>query len=1021
MRITALILALAALFVSETSAASDTSAGLLTVRNFTAVDGLASGAIQRIRLDSRGFLWICADGGLSRFDGHEFATYGREFGISGQGVNDIVERPDRSGYWVATTDGLYSFDITSATTTRPLFTAIPLPIDGAARVLLVDSSERLWVGLARGVVVLDPRSGDPARVVLPAMMPAFAGSRTHALIENLDHSIWIGTHNQGLFRVAGDFGSVRNYPASIKGASFIRDLAIGPDERLWCTYLGGVARFRQRPELSDDPIEERFEVEQGMPSIDTASLLTTPAGEILVSSRGGIARLVRADYKTWKVASVWTMRDGLPSEATTDLAFDPAGNLWIGTFARGAMRLVQNGFRRYPQIESDGAVLVGLSTDSPGRVLALADLSHRGYRLYSMGDGASSVTTLQLPVDIDYLGWGINRLAIDGNGSVWTGTGKALFQFQPRRGGVFASGTSRPVARFDRQSGLAGEEIFWVARDGEIGIWAGTTIIDAAKSSLAHIDLASRKVRSFPASINTRGPAFATALARDRSGASWIGFGNGAIVWFDQAGMSRTIEFEPPLPQQVINQLFFDSHDTLWIAGSSGRVFRTTQLTAEHSSLQEPFPAIANEVVNCATEDLSGRLYFGTDRGVVRVEPNSGASRLFTTEDGLSGTAITHCARESSGRLWFGDYHGLVSLVPSPDPPDQPAEATLSALSLDGSPASIPPLGSRVLGPLELAAGTHRIALRFFAINYAAGKRVRFQFDIDESGRWSEPSEARGLELAVASAGAHRISVRTVPELGVETAAAVLDLVIARPLWQRGWFVALVLLGVTLAIYSIYRLRLAQLLASERMRTRIATDLHDAVGADLSRISLMADAAERELQADPAVARTTLSDVAQSARDAVREMSDIVWALKPKRDDLTQVVHRLQDFAADVARPAGVSFTVDTQVDLERVRLDAESCRDLYLLLKEGIANVAKHAQAKSIALEIKPSGRGLAIELRDDGCGFDPQRPRPTHGGHGLDHMRQRAQRLGASLEISSRANGGTTIRLECMNMRLT
>jgi signal transduction histidine kinase len=133
------------------------------------------------------------------------------------------------------------------------------------------------------------------------------------------------------------------------------------------------------------------------------------------------------------------------------------------------------------------------------------------------------------------------------------------------------------------------------------------------------------------------------------------------------------------------------------------------------------------------------------------------------------------------------------------------------------------------------------------------------------------------------------------------------------------------------------------------------------------------------------------------------------------------VVHRLQDFAADVARPAGVGFTVDTQIDLDRVRLDAESCRDLYLLLKEGIANVAKHAQAKTIALEIRPMGNGIVIELRDDGCGFDPSRQRPTHGGHGLGHMRQRAQRLGGSLEISSHAGDGTTIRIECMNMRLT
>lgn len=1002
-----------ALLIGLSASVPSDAPGLLSVRSFAAEDGLAPGLVSRIRLDSRGFLWFCAAGGLSRFDGTEFTTYGEADGLGAGPVYDIVEFADRSGYWVATQAGLFELRLDSAAQDGRLFAAIALPLEGAVRTLLRDTRQRLWIGMTSGVCLLEPTA--------PGALPASTGP-VYAIAEHPDRSIWVGTHWRGLFRIAPDLDSIAHYPASLDGASFVRDLVVGADGRLWGSYLGGVARFHEQPESQPDPIEKRFKLEDGLRSIDTSRLLVAPTGELLVSGAGGVVRLARDAAGAWGVRGAWTMQAGLPTESTTALEFDPAGNLWIGTIARGALRVAPTGFRQYPQITQQGGAIVGLAIDEQARVLALASVAHRDYSLFVIDEHGTRRFALRIPTDIDYLGWGAHRLALDDRAGIWVATGKGLLAF-PSLDTVRADQRAlTPRFRIGSQAGLPDDEIFSIAAGSERSIWASVATSKAETGSLSRIDSHTRAVRTIATTDHPRAVTTATAFARDRSGAMWVGFWDGALVRWDRDGRRSTIETDPPLPDDLIDALYFDRSGALWICLGSGRVGTMAPSDQPRPAVKQPFAQLAPHNVQCVVEDSFGRFYFGTDRGLLRIDPQSGAARTFSKEDGLSGSPITRCLSDPHGRLWFADYHGLVSLTPSADPPDPPIEAGLAALSIDGQPISLPTLGARSIEPIELAPGTHRVATKLFAINYAPGRRVLFQSDLDHSGHWSNPTEARSFEVVLATAGKHTVSLRAVTEGGEAAGAnAAIDvtLSIAKPVWQRAWFMALMLIGVAALAVSLHRLRLARMLATERMRTRIASDLHDAVGSDLSRISLMADAAERDLHTTPAAARETLSEVARSAREAVREMSDIVWALKTKRDDLAQVVDRLRDFAADLLRPHGVEFGVTTQLDLERVRLDAEACRDLYLLLKEGIANVARHAHARSSRLEIEPLGSGLRITLTDDGVGFATDSAPVGPGGHGLEHMRARARRLGGTLQIFSTPHQGTIIRFECMTMR--
>jgi len=161
-----------------------------------------------------------------------------------------------------------------------------------------------------------------------------------------------------------------------------------------------------------------------------------------------------------------------------------------------------------------------------------------------------------------------------------------------------------------------------------------------------------------------------------------------------------------------------------------------------------------------------------------------------------------------------------------------------------------------------------------------------------------------------------------------------------------------------------------------------------------------------------------LTEIAESARDLVGSMRDIVWAIDPRRDDLSNVVFRVRQFASDVLEPQRIKLDFQAPAELEKIKLDPEQRRHLFLIFKEAINNIARHAECASVSLRITVSQSRLIVEIRDDGRGFSDLRPQqsPTNGGaggHGLGNMQSRAEELGGDLNVVSSPGRGTCLKL--------
>jgi signal transduction histidine kinase len=197
---------------------------------------------------------------------------------------------------------------------------------------------------------------------------------------------------------------------------------------------------------------------------------------------------------------------------------------------------------------------------------------------------------------------------------------------------------------------------------------------------------------------------------------------------------------------------------------------------------------------------------------------------------------------------------------------------------------------------------------------------------------------------------------------------------------------------------------------------RIAADLHDDIGGSLSRIAIQSEVAGREAAALGEQPARRFLEIADGARGLVDALSDVVWSVDPRRDDLASVCRRIREYADDVLVGSGMRWTFASSPNLETVKLDPRARRNLFLLLKEAVTNVARHSSARSASMEFTLTTREFRAELRDDGHGFDPaqlERANPSDR-HGIASMRGRAERLGGRLTIHASPGTGTTVSVE-------
>ncbi|MCA1622385.1 MAG: histidine kinase [Acidobacteria bacterium] len=879
----------------------------LPVKTYTVADGLLRDGVHKIRQDSRGFLWICTGEGVSRFDGAGITNFTVADGLPNRFVYDFLETRNGAIY-IATGKGLARLNPHGLRGSKenPLFTVFLPDNPKAERIqnLFEDKNGQVWVGTSDGLYKLIENGVQKTAFESVALDKSkYETLAIGDIIEDRRGTLWVGTSND-LFRISPD---------------------------------GAVLR--------------RLTLADGLSGNIVISLLEDRDGQIWAGfyNTGGLCLL---DAETVEVKKCFSGKDGLPA-------------LWMGSGC-GAKKIARYGFTTYSEEDGlDFAYTSSTFENRAGELFVTTTFGDR--RKISRFDGDKFLTVEpRLSEAVNYLGWGWQQTVWqDSTGAWWIPTGQGVFRTAP----TSFENLARTAA--ERQPfGGKEKEVFRLFEDSRGDIW-----IARANSEIWRWERAANVWHDYTAQARLAPDRLVSAFVEDRDGSVWIGTGSddsvgyyeGLLIRYRDGEFRRFTEKEGA-PCGWMRDLFLDSRGRLWIASTEDGLFRLDDTNADDLNFfryTSPNGLTSNATAS-VTEDQYGRIYTGTWRGIDRITPETGQIENFTTADGLPGSFIETAYRDRRNNLWFATRKGLAQFQPEPLRQRKPPTVLIMGLRVEGEPQAVSILGETEIPRLELNSDQNQIGVDFLGLGASLGEKLKYEYRLGDSADWT-PTTERTLNFANLAPGEYRFEVRAASADKIYSAPALLQFKIAVPVWQQWWFVALVALVAGLTIYFFYRNRVAQLLEIERTRTRIATDLHDDIGTNLSKISLLSEIVNLQLADGNAKNKQMLASIAEISRESVASMSDIIWAINPHRDSTDELTSRMREHAEEIFLEKGVQVRFNAPPDGGQIKL---------------------------------PDGRGFDVSQKRE--------------GNGLENMKRRAAMNRGRFAVESKIGGGTTVEIE-------
>ncbi len=981
--------------------AAAAAAERLPVRAWGAADGLGHDHVRCALRDSQGFLWFGTALGVSRFDGERFRRFGVADGLPGARVHALAQTADGS-LWAATERGLARL-APAPVATAPRFESVPLPDRPEAvgvRALLVDSDGSLLAGTERGLVRV--RWTGTGEIEAEAVEPC-DGVRfdVRALTRDARGKLWIGGADGRLVGGSGD--GCRSLELAAPG-QWIRALAVDRRGRLWIGSDAGLARL-------DDPGAagpvRRIGPAEGVAANRVRSLHEDPDGVLWIGAVGG---LYRGDGERFER---YTVADGLPDETVNGFARDRNGRLWLATDSAGAVRLLEDGFVSYDRADGLGHPSVSnLFEDRDGALVVGGEvggwISRRaGSRFEGLQPKLPAALAARVAGSVT---WALE----DHAGEWWLATVGGLVRYaRPARFGDLAR--TAPLAVWGTGRGLPADWCYRLFETGSGELWVATDRGDDG-DTLARIAADRRGVERFGPASGLPGRGGASSFAESPDGGLWVGWSDGSLLRFE-GGRFRRVGGPDGYPVQDL----LSGPDGLWLATGGAGLGRLGPDGVDGARSGGPVPAgppeLAHADIRALARGADGILWIATTEGVFRWRTGDERARRFTGAEGLAGLEATAVHVDRSGAVWVGTYNGLSRRsgeTRRSAPP--PTPLWIRSLEIDGAVVPVSPLGQDRLGPLSLGAGRHRLRIGLLGLAFGPGESLRVRYRlVGLDSTWSAPAEATSLTFGGIGAGRYRFEA-VAAGAGSAARPAVIEWLVPPPLWQRGWFLGLIALAVAAAGVGGHRLRVARLLEVERVRSRIAGDLHDDLSANLTRISILSEVARRGLPGDGAErVAPLLTEIGEGARDLLDSTRDLVWAIDPREETLAALVARLRSFLAGLLDATEVAWRLTTSGEPAAVHLGPEARRHLLLLLKEAVHNAIRHGRPGRLEVRLDAGPEGLHATIEDDGRGFDADALLSSGGlGRGLRGMEQRARALGGRLRVESRPGVGTCVRLE-------
>ena len=982
----------------------------LPVKTYTVADGLPRDLIQKIIQDSRGFLWFCTNDGISRFDGYGFTNFTTYDGLPDRHINDFLET--RNGtIWIATDRGLAKLNPTglAGSIENPLFTTF-LPDNPRAQtisVLFEDESGTVNIGTEDGLYRLSVQD-ELESVNLGKALPTDDGLVITSIIKDRHGGMWIGTADSGLFRIlpSGQVEqfTIRNGLSGNSIASLIED----KDGRIWVglrpgKFDDGLCLLVTEPQKNQNIVERIFTMKDGLPAGWITALYQSSDTKFWVATTGGLCLWQGENDDS--VCKNYTAKNDLCDLDVWTITEDKDKNLWVGSQC-GAKKWTQYGFTTYTEADGTGYPITNsLFENTAGELFA--SFNDGRERTISRFDGEKFESIKPIfPTGISYFGWGWKQTVLqDQTGDWWMPSGGGLFRYsKPAQVEDLARKNPQKV-----DTGAESPEVFRIFEDSHSDIWISTT---GTSNELLRWDRDADTWHNFTEELSLSPKHFFTTFVEDQEKNLWIGTGSdddeAALIRY-RDGVFKVFTQAEGVPAGWMRDLFIDHAGKLWIANPTAGLLRLNDINGEHLNFVRytPEDGLSSIAASCITEDEFGRIYVGTGRGIDRLTPENGQVEHFTTADGLPNSNVDVAYRDIKNNLWFGTSDGLARYIPEPRNIRRPPNAFIMGLHVSGVAQSVSILGETAIQVLELNSDQRQVTVDFIGLGSSLGEHLRYEYRLDDSV-WTATTE-RTVNFANLGSGDYQFEVRAQTADRLYSVPAIFSFRIAAPVWQRWWFIAGLMTLTAFLLYVFYRYRVGQFLELERIRTRLATDLHDDIGANLTRIALLSEVASQTTQAAAGNGKLNLlSSIAEIARESVASMNDIVWAIGPDHDSLLDLTRRMRQHAEEVFTFRDIALEFNAPAQDNELKLSVGIRRDLLLIFKEAVNNSVRHSACTKVWIDFHREDSILSLRIEDNGKGFTTD---SESDGQGLRSMTRRALAHGVKLKIDSNEGEGTTV----------
>ncbi|MCB9219920.1 MAG: hypothetical protein H6610_10740 [Ignavibacteriales bacterium] len=472
---------------------------------------------------------------------------------------------------------------------------------------------------------------------------------------------------------------------------------------------------------------------------------------------------------------------------------------------------------------------------------------------------------------------------------------------------------------------------------------------------------------------------------------------HGSGVSFYKNGILKHFGKDEGLSNGIVQILLEDSENNLWIGTAQGGIcIYKNGIIVDTLNVKK---GLTSDDVRGIVQYSNNLFYVITDNGlnVITKKGNDFFIRQIKKEDGLISNNCNRNALyvDNDKNLWIGTTKGVSIFNPKTDKPiTEPPKVYITGLEVFNESF-----------PLEKLKNSNRLNydqnyLKFIysGINLSAPKKTIYKYKLVGVDKDWVTSKENNVQYTSLEKGEYLFEVKAKNQWGYWSEPAQLAFVINPAWWETWWTRLMFVVTLGFLLWLAFQYRLNYLLKLERLRTKIASDLHDEVGSMLTQISLNVDFLS--FTNDEKKKEEKSNFIRSKSKEIISIMNDIVWSIDSRNDNLESLVGRINNFAFDHCSQKDISLNFIKNIDNPNKPLKITFRQNIMLIAKEAINNAVKYSDCSELIVKIKNSKNGFELLIKDNGKGFDIENVRK---GSGLKNMKMRAESINANIDFTN------------------